>query len=407
MVKNMNKKLTITISIVLVLALSIAYRFFETKNSEKEQSQAIKQSMIPNVEANTPFDIETSSVIEAPGRVVAVRSADVIARVQGMIMSQHYKDGDLVKKGQLLYIIDPTEFQIAYDKAKANLDTAKAQQYQAQKDFERTKELVANDFVSKSEYDNALAARDAANATVKANIAAVNDAKRLLSYTRVTAPITGKISLPVVTVGNFLSSPNTVLTKIVSIDPIYVTYSLDSGIFSSLKEDEIIPDSKNKKPIKVEIKLPDGSIYDKTGNADFFDNVISETTGSITLRATFPNPDSTLIPGDFVNVKVYSNKKVKRMAVPMSAVLQDTNGRYLFVIDENNIAHKRSIETDGEQGNNWIIKSGISKDEKYVETGIIKVRDGVQVRIMEKQEPAAAPQDNENAKQDEAKKQEE
>lgn len=399
----MNKKLTITITIVLVLLLSIAYRFFETKNSEKEQSEAIKKSMIPNVEANTPFEIETSSVIEAPGRVVAVKSADVIARVQGMIMSQHYKDGDLVKKGQLLYIIDPTEFQIAYDKAKANLDTAKAQQYQAQKDFERTKELVANDFVSKSEYDNALAARDAANATVKANIAAVNDAKRLLSYTRVTAPITGKISLPVVTVGNFLSSPNTVLTKVVSIDPIYVTYSLDSGIFASLKEDEIIPDSKNKKPIKVEIKLPDGSIYNKTGNADFFDNVISETTGSITLRATFPNPESTLIPGDFVGVKVYSNKKIKRMAVPMTAVLQDTNGRYLFVIDENNVAHKRSIETDGEQGNNWIIKSGIDKNEKYVETGIIKVRDGVPVNIIEKQ---AEDKNNTETKKDEAKKQE-
>lgn len=399
----MNKKLTITITIVLVLLLSIAYRFFETKNSEKEQSEAIKKSMIPNVEANTPFEIETSSVIEAPGRVVAVKSADVIARVQGMIMSQHYKDGDLVKKGQLLYIIDPTEFQIAYDKAKANLDTAKAQQYQAQKDFERTKELVANDFVSKSEYDNALAARDAANATVKANIAAVNDAKRLLSYTRVTAPITGKISLPVVTVGNFLSSPNTVLTKVVSIDPIYVTYSLDSGIFASLKEDEIIPDSKNKKPIKVEIKLPDGSIYNKTGNADFFDNVISETTGSITLRATFPNPESTLIPGDFVGVKVYSNKKIKRMAVPMTAVLQDTNGRYLFVIDENNVAHKRSIETDGQQGNNWIIKSGIDKNEKYVETGIIKVRDGVPVNIIEKQ---AEDKNNAETKKDEAKKQE-
>ena len=403
MVKKMNKKLTITITIVLVLLLSIAYRFFETKNSEKEQSEAIKKSMIPNVEANTPFEIETSSVIEAPGRVVAVKSADVIARVQGMIMSQHYKDGDLVKKGQLLYIIDPTEFQIAYDKAKANLDTAKAQQYQAQKDFERTKELVANDFVSKSEYDNALAARDAANATVKANIAAVNDAKRLLSYTRVTAPITGKISLPVVTVGNFLSSPNTVLTKVVSIDPIYVTYSLDSGIFASLKEDEIIPDSKNKKPIKVEIKLPDGSIYNKTGNADFFDNVISETTGSITLRATFPNPESTLIPGDFVGVKVYSNKKIKRMAVPMTAVLQDTNGRYLFVIDENNVAHKRSIETDGQQGNNWIIKSGIDKNEKYVETGIIKVRDGVPVNIIEKQ---AEDKNDAETKKDEAKKQE-
>ena len=400
----MNKKITISVTIIAILLFSIAFRFFETKNSEKEQSESIKKSMVPNVEINTPFDIETSSVIEAPGRVVAVKSADVIARVQGMIMSQHYKDGDLVKKGQLLYIIDPTEFQIAYEKAKANLDTAKAQQYQAQKDFERTKELVANDFVSKSEYDNALAARDAANATVKANIAAVNDAKRLLSYTRVTAPITGKISLPVVTVGNFLSSPNTVLTKVVSIDPIYVTYSLDSGIFASLKEDEIIPDSKNKKPIKVEIKLPDGSIYNKTGNADFFDNVISETTGSITLRATFPNPESTLIPGDFVNVKVYSNKKIKRMAVPMTAVLQDTNGRYLFVVDENNIAHKRSIETDGEQGNNWIIKSGINKDEKYVETGIIKVRDGIPVNVIQKQ---AVDSEKSNSDTKEAKKQEE
>ncbi len=404
MVKKMNKKITISVTIIAILLFSIAFRFFETKNSEKEQSESIKKSMVPNVEINTPFDIETSSVIEAPGRVVAVKSADVIARVQGMIMSQHYKDGDLVKKGQLLYIIDPTEFQIAYEKAKANLDTAKAQQYQAQKDFERTKELVANDFVSKSEYDNALAARDAANATVKANIAAVNDAKRLLSYTRVTAPITGKISLPVVTVGNFLSSPNTVLTKVVSIDPIYVTYSLDSGIFASLKEDEIIPDSKNKKPIKVEIKLPDGSIYNKTGNADFFDNVISETTGSITLRATFPNPESTLIPGDFVNVKVYSNKKIKRMAVPMTAVLQDTNGRYLFVVDENNIAHKRSIETDGEQGNNWIIKSGINKDEKYVETGIIKVRDGIPVNVIQKQ---AVDSEKSNSDTKEAKKQEE
>ena len=403
MVKKMNKKFIISTAIVAVLLISIGFRFFETKNSEKAQSEAIKKSMIPNVEANVPFEIETSSVIEAPGRIVAVKSADVIARVQGMVMSQHYKEGDVVKKGQLLYIIDPTEFQIAYDKAKANLDTAKAQQYQAQKDFERTKELVANDFVSKSEYDNALAARDAANATVKANIAAVNDARRLLSYTRVTAPITGKISLSTVTVGNFLSSPNTVLTKVVSIDPIYVTYSLDSGIFASLKGDEIIPNGKDKKPIKVEIKLPDGSIYDKTGNADFFDNVISETTGSITLRATFPNPESRLIPGDFVNVKVYSNKKIKRMAVPMTAVLQDTNGRYLFVIDENNVAHKRTIETDGEQGNNWIIKSGIDKNEKYVETGIIKVRDNVPVNIIQKQ-PA---QEDAEPKNDEAKKQEE
>ncbi len=395
MVIKMNKKL-LTAIIILILVFCIVFRFMETKKSEDEQAASIQKSMIADVEVETPFDVETSNVLEAPGRVVAVKSADVIARVQGMILSQHYKDGDYVKQGQLLYIIDPTEFQIAYDKAKANLDTAKAQQYQAQKDFERTKELVANDFVSKSEYDQALATRDAANATVKANIAAVNDAKRLLSYTRVTAPISGKISLPVVTVGNFLSSANTVLTKIVSIDPIYVTYSLDSGSFNTLKSDEIIPDSKTKKPIKVQITLPDGTVYDKTGNADFFDNVISETTGSITLRATFPNPDAALIPGDFVNVKVYSNKVLTRIGVQQTAVLQDTDGRYLFVIDDDSVAHKRKIETDGQKDDNWIIKSGIEKNEKYAAKGVIKLRDGAKVNEIKKQKEETSIEDKPN-----------
>lgn len=385
MVIEMNKKLA-TLVVIGIMVLCILFRFFSIKQSEKDQAETIKQSMIAKVDVMTPFDVETSNVIEAPGRVVAVKSADVIARVQGMILKQHYKDGDFVKQGQLLYTIDPQEFQIAVDSAKANLDSAKAQQYQAQKDFERAAELVKNDFVSKSAYDQALATRDAANASVKANTAALNDARRLLSYTRVTAPISGKISLPVVTVGNFLSSPNTVLTKIVSIDPIYVTYSLDSGLFNQLKADEIIPGKGQKAPIKVEITLPDGTVYSKPGKADFLDNVISETTGSITLRATFPNPDSSLIPGDFVNVKVYSNKVLTYLAVPQTAVLQDTDGRYLFVVDENNVAHKRKIEVNGQKGDNWLVTSGISKDEKFAATGVISVRDGSPVAVNEPKE---------------------
>lgn len=385
MVKNMNKKLTITIAVIGVLLLCIAYRFFATKQSEKNQAEAIQQSMIANVDVAVPGYVDLTNVIEVPGRVVAVRSADVIARVQGMILKQHYKDGDYVKQGQLLFTIDPQEFQIAVDSAKANLDNAKANQYQAQKDFERTAELVKSDFVSKSAYDQALAARDAANASVRANTAALNDARRLLSYTRVTAPISGKISLPVVTVGNYLSSPNTMLTKIVSIDPIYVQYSLDSSLYNQLKTDEILPSKNQTQPIKVEVTLPDGTVYDKTGNADFLDNTISETTGSITLRATFPNPDFALIPGDFVGVKVHSNKTIKQMSVPQSAVMQDAEGRYLFVIDENNIAHKRQIQTSGQKGDNWLISSGISEGERFASTGIINVRDGAQVRIRETQ----------------------
>lgn len=381
MVKIMNKKITIVLATIIVLILAVLYRYIDTKNAEKAQSEAIQASMTANVEVMKPFEVETSNVIEAPGRVVAVKSADVIARVQGMILKQHYKDGDYVKQGQLLFTIDPEEFQIAYELAKANLANAKANQYQAQKDFERTKELVEKDFVSKSEYDNALAKKDAANAQVSASIAQLNDAKRRLSYSKVTAPISGKISLPTVTVGNYLSSPNTMLTKIVSIDPIYVTYSLDSGLFNQLKSDEIIPDHKTKTPIKVKIKLPDGTVYDEIGNADFFDNIIDQSTGAITLRATFKNPNATLIPGDFVNVKVYSNKVITNLAVPQSAVLQDSNGRYLYVVKEDNTASKRYIETAGQKDNNWLISSGITKDEKFVSLGVIGVRDGSKVKI--------------------------
>lgn len=381
MVKIMNKKITIVLATIIVLILAVLYRYIDTKNAEKAQSEAIQASMTANVEVMKPFEVETSNVIEAPGRVVAVKSADVIARVQGMILKQHYKDGDYVKQGQLLFTIDPEEFQIAYDLAKANLANAKANQYQAQKDFERTKELVEKDFVSKSEYDNALAKKDAANAQVSASVAQLNDAKRRLSYSKVTAPISGKISLPTVTVGNYLSSPNTMLTKIVSIDPIYVTYSLDSGLFNQLKSDEIIPDHKTKTPIKVKIKLPDGTVYDEIGNADFFDNIIDQSTGAITLRATFKNPNATLIPGDFVNVKVYSNKVITNLAVPQSAVLQDSNGRYLYVVKEDNTASKRYIETTGQKDNNWLISSGITKDEKFVSLGVIGVRDGSKVKI--------------------------
>lgn len=394
----MSKKLTITIAVIGVLILLVFGRFLMSKQAEMGQAKSIKAMSVPNVEIGTPFDVETSNMIDAPGRIVAVKSADVVARVQGMILKQNYKDGDFVKQGQLLYTIDPAEFQIAYDKARASLDSAKASQYQAQKDFERAAELVKNDYVSKSSYDQALATRDAANANVKASNAALNDARRLLSYTRVTAPITGKISATDITVGNYLSSPNTVLTKIVSVDPIFATYSVDSALFNQLRGDEIIPKTTGGQPIKAQLTLPDGTVYEKTGVADFSDNTISQTTGSITLRATFPNPDGILIPGDFVNVKVFSNKTIKRLAVPQTAVLQDSDGRYLFVVDDEGITHKRKIETDGQKDNNWIVLSGINKDEKFVTTGIIKVRDGAKVNIIQKEEKTKEVQKDNEAK---------
>ena len=379
----MNKKQLTVVAIILVLILCVVLRFFATKMAEKGQQMAIRESMTAQVDIISPFEIETSSIIEAPGRVMAMESVDVIARVQGMIFKQHYKDGDFVKKGQLLYTLDSNEFEIAVQSAQASLERAKASQYRAQKDFERASELVKSDYISKAAYDQALATRNEANANVKASQAALNDAIRLLGYTKIYAPITGKISMTDITVGNYLSSPNTVLTKIVKVDPIFVAYSLDSGVYGKLKDEEIIPNTNQTKDIKTEITLPDGTLYKYQGNADFLDNVISESTGSITLRSTFPNPEGRLIPGDFVNVKVYSNKVTSSLAVPQSAVLQDPNGRYLYTIDENNVAHKTYITTNGQKDDDWVVLSGVTKNDKIVASGISRVRDGAPVKIIE------------------------
>ena len=382
----MSKKHLVILIIIIVAILCVAGRFVLTKFAEKAQKENIEKSRVAHVELMNPFEIETSSTIESPGRVMAMESVDVVARVNGMILKQHYKDGDFVTKGQLLYTLDSNEFEIAVQSAQANLESARAAQYKTQKDFERAAELVKSDYISKSSYDQALAARNSANANVKACIAALNDAKRLLGYTKVYAPITGKISMTDITVGNYLTSPNTVLTKIVKIDPIFVTYSLDSAIYGKLKDDEIIPDKNQKQDIKVQITLPDGTVYDKQGNADFLDNVISESTGAITLRATFPNPNGRLIAGDFVNVKVFSNKVLTSLAVPQSVVMQDPSGKYLYVVDEDNIPHKTNITVSGQKGDNWLVASGITKEDKIVASGVSHVVDGVKVEVITKEE---------------------
>ena len=370
-------KITVA-AIIAILILCVGVKYTSAKFMEKKVASMMH---LPQVDVGYAFDTETSSTIESPGRVLSTSTVDVIARISGYVLKQHFKDGDFVKQGQLLYTLDDDSPRIALQRAQADLENAKAGQFKAQKDFERAAELVKSDYISKASYDQALAARNSANANVKACIAAVNDAKRLLSYTKVHAPISGKISMTNITVGNYLSSPNMVLTKLVAVDPIFVTYSLDSGIYAQLKNDEIVPAKNQTKDIKVEVTLPDGSVYNKPGKADFVDNTISQSTGAITLRATFPNPDGTLIPGDFVNVKVYSNKTLTALAVPQAAVLQDAEGKYLYTVDENNMVHKKYITVSGQKDNNWIVSSGITKDEKIVMGGIAIIRDGVKVQI--------------------------
>ena len=378
-------KRKIGIAIICVLLLVIA-RFGFVKFAEMQTAKGRSAAMVPTVALSAVEEAEIANSIETSGRITAKYSVDIVAKVSGSLMSKHFSEGDYVKKGQLLFSIDPQAYAIAVNKASAELQNAQAVAFRAEKDYERAKELVAKDFIAKSTYDQNLAEKNVAKANIRSASAQLSDARRLLSYTKITSPVSGRIGMVNVTEGNYITAQTGSLARVVSLDPIYVNYSLDSKQFNQLRNDTIMPTVKQSEPIRVQLTLPDGTVYKYDGDEDFFGNEISQTTGSIPLRATFKNPEHILVPGDFVKVKIFSNTKHKRLIVPQAAVLQDSTGRYVYTVDTENKAVQTYVTTDGEYGDNFIIKDGLNAGDKYISYGIIKVMNGAPVKIMSDEE---------------------
>lgn len=385
---------------ILVAVFFVVARFGYVKFAENMSAKQKAASMMPLVALDTVKEAEIANSIEASGRVTAKYSVDIIAKVSGTLERKHFTEGDFVKKGQVLFTIDPRQYSIAVNKASANLQNARAVADRAQKDYERAKELVANDFIAKSTYDQNLAERNVAVANIRSASAELSDAKRLLSYTRVISPVSGRIGMVNVTEGNYITAQTGSLARVVSVDPIYVNYSLDSKQFNQLRNDTILPTVKQNQPIRVQLTLPDGSVYKYDGDEDFFGNEISQTTGSIALRATFKNPENILVPGDFVKVRIFSNTKHNKPVVPQAAVLQDSTGRYVYTVDEENKAVPVYITTEGEDGDNFIVKEGLKPGDKFISYGVIQVRAGAKVKIMSDEEAKAKMQEEAKAEEE-------
>ena len=371
-----------TFAIIGLFILLVVLRFGFTALSSKYRGMMMAKSMMPKVALNKVEEVDVLPTIEAPGRIVARHTVGVVPRLSTTIKARHFKDGDFVKKGQLLITLDQKSVTINLNAAKADLQSAIAKAKKADLDFARAKELLARDYIAKATYDEAEASKDMAHAAVSACEAAVADAERLYGYSKIKAEVTGKIGILRKQVGNFVTPEAGPIVEIMSTDPIYVLYSLDSKRFYELREDTIMPTVKQNEKIKMELTLPNGAIYSHDGSVDFYDNKISETTGTIELRATVENPENILIPGDFVNVKIFSNTPVKRLVIPQTAVLQDQSGQFIYVLDEKGKAKLTRIKTSGQHEKSWIVESGISLGDEYVSAGVVALRDGVQVRVL-------------------------
>ncbi|TAN04082.1 MAG: efflux RND transporter periplasmic adaptor subunit [Rhodanobacteraceae bacterium] len=342
------------------------------------------------------------------GRLSAYRSADVRARVAGVLLKRVYQEGSEVKQGQLLFQIDPAPLKAALDNAKAQLAQAQASYTNARVTAERSRALAPKGYISKSDLDTALANERTAKAAVQAAQAIVETARINLGYADVTSPIAGRAGEQQVTEGALVGNGTaTLLTTVDQIDPLYVNFTLPIGELDKLKQAQHAGDLSLNQPGKstVQVSLPDGTPYPEPGVVDFSSTSVNPATGAVNLRALLPNPKHALLPGSYVTLKVTLGERRDVFLVPQPAVQSDTGGNYVLVVDKDGKVARHDVTTGGMHGNDWVITAGLATGDQVVVSGVQAVRPGAPAKAepwhtptseAPGNAPASAPADSAN-----------
>ncbi len=323
---------------------------------------------------------------ELPGRTSAYLIAEVRPQVSGIIQKRLFKEGSDVKAGTVLYQIDPATYQAAFDSAKAALARAEANITSIRVRAERYGELVVIKAVSQQEYDDATAALKQAEAEIEAGKAAVETARINLAYTRVTAPITGRIGRSSVTVGALVTAAQGMpLATIQQIDPVYVDVAQSSAellrLQQSMEKGTLRRDRSNR--ARVKLILEDGTAYPLEGTLQFRDVTVDPTTGSYILRVVFPNPKGVLLPGMFVRAVLEEGVNEQALLIPQQGVSRDPKGNPLaLIVDAEGKVQQRMLVLDRTIGDKWLIAAGLAPGDRVIVEGIQKVKPGVSVKAV-------------------------
>ena len=324
---------------------------------------------------------------ELPGRTAASRVAEIRPQVNGLILKRAFEEGAVVQAGDLLYQIDPAQYQAAYDQAKAAVAMAEANLPAVRSREARFKALVASRAVGQQDYDNALAALRQAEAQLESSKAAAEMARINVSYTPIKAPISGRIGRSSVTEGAMVTAYQPVpLATVQQLDPIYVDVPQSTAELLRLQKrmtDEGFTTGGAGKD-KVTVIREDGTRYPLEGTLEFRDVTVSETTGSVILRIIVPNPDSILLPGMFVRAVITEGVLEKAVLVPQQGVSRDPKGNpYSWVADKDGNAVMRMLTIDRAIGDKWLIASGLSAGDRVIVKGTQRLREGVPVTAVE------------------------
>ena len=378
----MQKKLT-GCGILLFIALSLA--LFGCQRTGEPQSSGQAAPAAPKVGAVNVSVRSVSLSTELPGRTAAFKVAEVRPQVTGIIKQRFFTEGEDVKAGQLLYLIDPATYQAAYNRAKAELARAEADLRTIRLREQRYRELVDVNAVSRQEYDDTQAGLGQAEAQVEAAQAALESARINLGYTEVKAPISGHIGRSAVTVGALVTANQpAALAVIHQLDPIYVDVTRSTSELLSLRQKLAGGRLTNGGPESAEVSLllETAETYPQTGRLQFSDVSVDPSTGSVILRTLFPNPDRLLLPGMFVRAVVKEGTMAQAILVPQQGVARNPKGEAVaMVANEEGKVEQRQLEVGRAIGDQWLIVSGLSVGEHLIVEGLQKVRPGDRVEV--------------------------
>ena len=378
----MNFKLTrkqLAVIILLIIIVPIIYNKTSGFIIGVLQKQAMR--MPKEVVVDNPHMEQVNVSAESTGRVEAQYSIDVIARVSGFLLKKYFKEGDFVKKGQLLFQIDPREYQLSVNNSRAAVNQYQALYTNAQQEWHRANALVKEDLISRSDVDSSLAARNQNRALLDSANQQLELAKVNLSYTSIRSPIDGRIGKVNITEGNYVTATSGSLVNVASVSPVYVSFSLKGDDFVKL-----LKASDKFKDVEVKVQFGDGSWYDKVGTVNFVDNKIDKDSGSVQMRATFDNEKGWLVPGAYMKVKLTAPKTVEFMTVPQACAKGDAmSGYYVWAVQDNK-AVRKDIKVSDDINNNLIVEDGLNKSDVIVVSGIQNVAaEGQKLKIITNQ----------------------
>lgn len=319
--------------------------------------------------------------LQFAGRVAGFRAVEIRSQVSGILLKRAYNEGAVVNVGDVLFRIDPRSYEATLSRAQAQAAQARATLTQTEENYKRVEGLVAQKVSAQKSLEDAIAARDQARATIQSTQADVLTATLNVEYTTIRAPVAGPTSIASPPEGTLVQAQQTLLTTITQLDPAYVNFTFTDSEMRALDE---ISKSREKQldsdDVKVELRFGDGAVYPQLGKVDTRSRTVDPRTGTILIRAVFPNHEGGLLPGQFVRVNVTGITMPDAIVVPKAAISQGPLGAFVYVVEADNVARARQVRLARELDNGWIVRKGLSTGDRIVVDGVIRVRPGNVVR---------------------------